>query len=150
MDWTAEKAREAEATLRKWYALAGQGVDGTSPYGPIVDALASDLNTPQAIGELHQLAHAEDIATLRASLQFLGLMGESVPDWVNEGAQVLDTWADRMSAARALAMETKDFSEVDRLKSGLTEAGVEVRMGKEGVELLPAAGFDPSKLEALS
>jgi cysteinyl-tRNA synthetase len=44
-------------------------------------------------------------------------------------------------------METKDFSEVDRLKSDLIEAGVEVRMSKEGVELVPGPGFDPSKLE---
>ena len=47
------------------------------------------------------------------------------------------------------AKAKKDFSEVDRAKAALVAAGVEVRMSKEGVELLPAAGFDASKLEAL-
>ncbi len=149
MDWTAEKAREAEATLRKWYALAEQGVDGGDPYIAIVNALANDLNTHQALGELHRLAHSGDINTLRASLQFLGFMGERVPSWANEGSDQLDGWAEKLGAARALAMETKDFAEVDRLKAGLMSAGVEVRISKAGVELLPSAGFDPAKLEAL-
>ena len=47
-------------------------------------------------------------------------------------------------------MDTKDFSEVDRIKSALIAAGVEVRMSKDGVELVPAAGFDAAKLEGLT
>jgi cysteinyl-tRNA synthetase len=50
---------------------------------------------------------------------------------------------------RDKAMETKDFSELDALKLQLAEAGVEVRMSREGVSLTPAAGFDPAKLEGL-
>ena len=46
-------------------------------------------------------------------------------------------------------MATKDFTAVDAMKSALTAAGVEVRMSKAGVELLPGPGFDPAKLEAL-
>ena len=53
-------------------------------------------------------------------------------------------------ALGAAAMASKDFSEVDRLKSALLEAGVEVRMSKEGVELVPGPNFDPSQLEGLS
>jgi cysteinyl-tRNA synthetase len=33
------------------------------------------------------------------------------------------------------------------LKSAFVAAGLEVRMSKEGVELVPAAGFDASKLD---
>ena len=46
-------------------------------------------------------------------------------------------------------METKDFAEVDRLKSALLAAGVEVRMSKEGVSLSAGTGFDPAALEGL-
>ena len=46
-------------------------------------------------------------------------------------------------------MESKDFSGVDALKQGLIAAGVEVRMSKSGVELVPGPGFDAAKLEAL-
>ena len=47
------------------------------------------------------------------------------------------------------AMQTKDFVAVDELKARLLDAGVEVRMSKEGVELEPGPDFDPSKLEGL-
>ena len=46
-------------------------------------------------------------------------------------------------------MSSKDFSAVDAMKAALTAAGVEVRMSKAGVELLPGPGFDAAKLEAL-
>ena len=55
----------------------------------------------------------------------------------------------RLEALRAAAVASKDFSAVDALKTALTAAGVEVRMSKEGVELLPGPDFDPAKLEAL-
>ena len=55
----------------------------------------------------------------------------------------------KLFEARQAAMQTKDFSEVDRLKAAFIEAGLEVRMSKEGVELVPSAGFDPAKLEGL-
>jgi cysteinyl-tRNA synthetase len=47
------------------------------------------------------------------------------------------------------AKATKDFSAVDTLKSALIAAGVEVRMSKAGVELVPGPDFDPAKLKAL-
>jgi len=46
-------------------------------------------------------------------------------------------------------MQTKNFSEVDEMKGMLKEAGVEVRMSKDHVELVPTVDFDPAKLEAL-
>ena len=53
------------------------------------------------------------------------------------------------SSARETAMQTKEFAQVDRLKSALLAAGVEVRMSKAGVELVPGPDFDPAKLEGL-
>ena len=46
-------------------------------------------------------------------------------------------------------MESKDFSGLDAFKAALTEAGVEIRMSKDGVELQAKPGADLSKLEAL-
>ncbi|VDC30838.1 cysteine--tRNA ligase [Pseudogemmobacter humi] len=147
MDWTAEKARQAEATLRKWRALvagAGQG----SPAPAVVAALADDLNTPGAIAELHELAKAGDGAGLKASAALLGLLEDHMGDWT--GANVdLSPWAGRLADLRAAAMATKDFAPVDALKAALLAAGVEVRMSKAGVELVPGPGFDPAKLDAI-
>ncbi|ETX30703.1 cysteine--tRNA ligase [Roseivivax isoporae] len=147
MDWTAQKRQEAEATLRRWYGLAGAAPDGGDVSEGVVNALADDLNTPAAIAELHRLAHAEDAPTLRATLNFLGFMCPDLPAWAVEPAADLGHWRDRLAAERAAAMQSKDFAGVDRLKAILKEAGVEVRMSKEGVDLLPGPGFDASKLE---
>jgi cysteinyl-tRNA synthetase len=149
MDWTAEKAAQADATLRKWYALTAEAPDGSAPSQTAIDALADDLNTHAFLSECHQLALAGDAATLRATLQLAGLIGDKVPAWATASVADLSAHAQRLAAARETAMQTKDFAQVDRLKSALIAAGVEVRMSKAGVELVPGPDFDPAKLEGL-
>ena len=46
-------------------------------------------------------------------------------------------------------METKDFTEVDRIKAALVAAGVEVQMSKDGVKLTAPPGFDRAQLEGV-
>ncbi len=46
-------------------------------------------------------------------------------------------------------METKDFAEVDRLKAAFVAAGLEVRMSKAGVDLVPGPEFDETMLETV-
>ncbi len=149
MDWTERKREEAERTLRKWYSQAVQGVGRGEPYIGVVNALSDDLNTAEAIAECHQLSLADDVVTLRYTLQFLGLIEDEIPTWAETPVQDLSQYAERLTVLRAKAMENKDFSRVDAMKSALSDAGVEVRMLKEGVELLPGPNFDPAKLEAL-
>jgi cysteinyl-tRNA synthetase len=148
MDWTAKKAAEAEKTLRKWYAQAAD-----APQAPVPDAMLAalfdDLNTPLAITALHQISQSGDAASLRAGLSILGLASVGVPDWAASPDVDLSALEAQLFAVRQTAMETKDFAPVDALKSALTDAGVEVRMSKEGVELIPTANFDPLKLEGL-
>lgn len=144
MDWTAEKAREAEASLRKWRGLVA-GIDpAPSPAPAVIAALADDLNTAGAIAALHELARQGDAAGLLASAQLLGLLGEELGDWAR--GPDLSVLAARMESLRAEAKAQKDFSAVDALKRQLAEAGVEIRMTKDGTELLPGAGFDPARL----
>ncbi|MGR3711839.1 MAG: cysteine--tRNA ligase [Shimia sp.] len=147
MDWTAKKAGEAEATLRKWRTLT-EGVEPAANVpAAIVAAVADDLNTAGAITELHRLASAGEAAELLAGAQILGLLSEALGEWAR-GAD-LGAYEVLLTIARDAAMASKDFSEVDRLKAAFVAACVEVRMSKAGVELLPAAGFDASKLEGL-
>ena len=147
MDWTAEKAAQAAATLRKWRALTRDSAPG-SVAAPVLAALSQDLNTAGALAELHRLAGTGDAAGLLASAQLLGLLLPEMGAWAD--AQVdLTAHAEALAQIRSKAMESKDFSAVDALKSALMAAGVEVRMSKSGVELLPGPGFDASKLPVL-
>ena len=149
MDWTADKAAQADATLRKWYALAAQAPDGTAPSQTAIEALCDDLNTHAVLSECHQLALAGDAAALRGTMQLVGLMQAEGPAWAAAPVVDLSAQSDRLAAARDTAMQTKDFTQVDRLKAALLAAGVEVRMSKAGVELVPGPDFDPARLEGL-
>ncbi|UFM63472.1 cysteine--tRNA ligase [Paracoccus sp. MA] len=145
MDWTAEKAREAEAVLRKWRGLVA-GIDpAPSPAPAVLSALADDLNTAGAIAALHEMAGQGDAPGLLAGARMLGLLTEELAGWIAAGPD-LSPWAGRMTALRAEAKASKDFSAVDALKQRLLSAGVEVRMGPAGVELLPGPDFDAAKL----
>ncbi|WGV17993.1 cysteine--tRNA ligase [Fuscovulum ytuae] len=147
MDWTAEKAAQAEATLRKWRGMV-KGVPAGQPSEAVVAALADDLNTAGAIAELHALAAAGDMAGLKASAGLMGLLEDHMGAWAEAGVD-LSPLAARLADLRSAAMASKDFAPVDAMKAALLAAGVEVRMSKAGVELLPGPGFDAAKLEGL-
>jgi len=147
MDWTAEKAAQAEATLRKWRGMVAGAVAGV-PSAAVVAALADDLNTAGAIAELHALAGAGDAAGLKASAALLGLLEDGMGGWAEAGVD-LAPYAARLAALREAAMTSKDFAPVDAMKAALLAAGAEVRMSKAGVEVLPGPGFDAAKLEGL-
>lgn len=156
MDWTDKKRLEAEATLRNWHALLGDA-EPTGPDLEVVEAVADDLNTAGAIARLHALAKEisanpqkdcfYEKGVFLASAQFLGLLTPELSAWAT--SVDLSDYATKLGALREQAMATKDFAAVDAMKTALTQAGVEVRMSKAGVELSAGAGFDAAKLEGL-
>ncbi|SNX67680.1 cysteinyl-tRNA synthetase [Cereibacter ovatus] len=81
MDWTEEKAEQARDTLRKWRQLTENVEAANMPDPAVVAALANDLNTHGAIGQLHRLAAAGDVAGLKASANLLGLLTDDLADW---------------------------------------------------------------------
>ena len=168
MDWTKEKVAQAKATLWKWHEKTKGVVTFEGPNAEFLAAIKDDLNTPQALTVLHSLADAGRWRELKASANLIGLLEDWSVGWtlpsiigtasgtmeiVGSGTGIVDwglpTFFERLSRLRADAFESKDFAAVDALKSALTLAGVEVRMSKTGVELLPGPDFDPAKLEAL-
>ena len=170
MDWTAEKASVAERSLVRWRKLT-RGVTPKLPSQEVIEFLSDDLNTAGAMNFLSHMAQVlsqklaaegnadstlgtpdELAGEFLASANLIGLLLPEMGSWVNAFAGEygqLSGLADILATLRAEAMTTKDFAPVDALKSALTEAGVEVRMSKAGVELLPGPGFDPAKLESL-
>jgi cysteinyl-tRNA synthetase len=182
MDWTAEKARQAETVLRKIAEFLGEDpfardlTDTRNAKAPqeVVNALANDLNTSSALTLLATYLKNRQEFQLVGTLRLLGFKlsslttalapfsfhagdngfasGYRLTSHGTEGSvygSMLIELGNRLSELRAQALKTKDFSSVDALKSALVSAGVEVRMEKQGVSLVPGVGFDPAKLEAL-
>ena len=129
--------------MRKWYGQVEGTSEGPAPEA-VVQALAGDLNTPQAIVEMHQLAQKSDASALLASLRLLGLVADGVPAWAAASDADLSAYEAAFSTVRAEAMANKDFSKLDAMA-----AGVEVKMRKDGVDLVAGPAFDPDKLEDL-
>lgn len=145
MDWTQKKADAAEATLRKWHAMA---VPGGTVDTNVVNSVADDLNTPAALTHLHALAKAGDGATLAASAQFLGLLNPDATWWQAKSASGDDqAKVDQMLHDRADAKAAKDFAAADAIRDKLIAAGVEILDKPGGVsEAVLTPKFDASKL----
>jgi cysteinyl-tRNA synthetase len=159
MDWTAKKAADAEATLRKWRKLV-DGVEAGKPLEIEIGPLYDDLNTAATIQRLRAAANAIEkgietpegpisVEDFLASANMLGLLLPGMGEWAKVPSFDFSEMENTFQNARIAAMETKDFSEVDRIKVALVAAGVEVRMSKAGVELIAGPGFDAAKLEGL-
>ncbi|WP_120504818.1 cysteine--tRNA ligase [Sulfitobacter mediterraneus] len=148
MDWTEKKRVEAEKTLRKWYEQVGETKDEVVPQS-VVDLLADDLNTHGALTEMHKLSAAGDTDGLRGALTVVGLFDGGVPDWAATQGIDLSAQEARFASVREAAMQSKDFAEVDRIKSALLELGIEVQMSKAGVKLTAPSGFDVARLEGV-
>jgi cysteinyl-tRNA synthetase len=71
MDWTERRRAEAEDELKHWAELASQSSVGMIDER-IEAALSDDLNTPNAIHALRELAASGDGETLTASAALLG------------------------------------------------------------------------------
>jgi cysteinyl-tRNA synthetase len=157
MDWTEKKARDARAVLQNWRALT-QGADPIGVDDEVARLIGDDLNTAGALTRLHAMAKEiasnpqKDCAIQKgvflASAQLLGLLSEDAGDW-GETTVDLSAFAARLTDLRETAMQSKDFAPVDAMKSALLAAGVEVRMSKAGVELVPGPDFDAAKLDQM-
>ncbi|MHA1528687.1 MAG: cysteine--tRNA ligase [Alphaproteobacteria bacterium] len=152
LDWTENRVEEAEKTLRKWRKLIENvGQEGEVHPG-VLNALSDDLNTPKAIAELHQLALANDVNTLRSSAHLLGLLTPELGGW--EAAPEADSQvAERLEALlgeRQSARKNKDFARSDAIRDGLAAAGVMVKDTPQGAQWELSPDFDPAKLEGLA
>ncbi len=145
------------------------------PPQEVVDALANDLNTSLALTHVRRFLKNGEEPQLAASLRLLGFepnllvekfaalqMRSHSNEFVSgvgvdtrgevksDDAEKLLRFQEVLQEEREKALQTKDFSEVDRLKATLLEAGAEVRMSKDGVEVLAGQNFDATKLEGLA
>ena len=160
MDWTTEKAKQAEATLRKWRGLVAGVEPAPSPSALLLETLADDLNTAGAIAVLHALAHQGDAAGLKASAALLGLLEDALSGWeaprhigpAGKAAGSDDALAlriDRLVARRAEAKAAKDFNRADVLRNGLLAAGVIVTDTPQGPKWAFGDIVDATLLETL-
>jgi cysteinyl-tRNA synthetase len=109
---------------------------------PAYKALLDDLNTPQAISELHQLAKqlnkadGADVPVVKAQLLALGdLLGIFQCDanaWFKQGADDDTQWIDDLVEERIQAKSNKDYARADAIRQQLLEQGIVLEDSREG------------------
>jgi cysteinyl-tRNA synthetase len=147
LDWSDDLMRQAQASLDRLYGalLRLKDLPSAQADAPkaFLDALADDLNTPEAIAEMFALATAANIAKkpaeqaeakgrLMAAAKLLGVLQDDPAQWfrVSFGEQAAEI--DALVAARVAARAAKNYAESDRLRDVLAERGVEVMDGPSG------------------
>jgi cysteinyl-tRNA synthetase len=136
INWTQQKLEEAAVTLSTFRQKSFD--DGSSePADEVLDALKDDLNTPQAIAELHKLFDKgqkgqASASVVRSSCRFLGInvaevdLAETILKRIDEAAVAA------LIEQRSVARKAKDFKESDRIRDELAKMGVVLKDSKDG------------------
>jgi cysteinyl-tRNA synthetase len=125
MDWTVAGMNESWKTLERFYGVSEPLADPRLG-AAFLEALSDDLNTPQAIAELH---HGSDLELAGG----LGLLGFSNAQIRIEAKKEVDAVAiaDAIEARNA-ARQAKNFKESDRIRDELLAKGILLKDGPGG------------------
>jgi cysteinyl-tRNA synthetase len=145
LDWSEAALAQAVSTLDGWYRvlrdLGDVAVEGALPVPARVEAaLCDDLNTPQALAELAQLADAarqagsaEAKAALLGGGALLGLLQQDPEAWFRHGEQAVDeARVEALLEERRAARAARDFARADAIRNELTDMGVVIEDGAQG------------------
>ena len=155
MDWTAEKAREAESELYGWALQVTEVEPSDELPEDLVRELRNDLNTHGAITILRRLSKEGKVEELKAGLLFLGFDLKAdkgslkALDRLTKGEESRPL-IEALVTKRAEAKSAKNWTRADEIRDALKVAGVSLTDDPDGgVTFKLEENFDPAKLEAL-
>jgi cysteinyl-tRNA synthetase len=134
INWSLKGLEEAEKALASFFDAASADAEARPAPG-VLEALADDLNTPQAITAMHALKNAAGRKALAGTLAFFGFRPDEFSGWRAARAPALalpPEEIDRRIAARLDARKAKNFAEADRIRDELAALGVVLKDGKDG------------------
>ena len=147
MDWNNSKALAAKNILRKWRRLLKNNFEIVPIPEEAIKILSDDLNTAGVISLLHSYASNGEIGKRKAGANFLGILSQELSGWCTDVD--MSSLEGLFTDLRKRAIESKNFENIDELRSKLTNAGVDVQIGKSNVALVPNESFDLQKVNKI-
>jgi len=147
LDWTVKGLEESRKVLDGWYDIVADDTSADSkPDVNFITALCEDLNTPNALTELHRLGgeirgsasgltQIELKRTLKASAMLVGLLVQTKRQYLEGDPRRIVVDEAKVSSlinARAAARKAKNFAESDRIRDELAAMGVVLKDSKDG------------------
>lgn len=140
LDWTPELEREALGHWTRWRSLAAEATPDRKLHAGFEAALLDDLNTAQAIAEMHRMASAGELGALRKALD---LMGISLADDRPGLAAPIAAHIEALLAQRTHARDKRDFARSDAIRDVLIRAGIILKDGADGTTWEQGPDCDP-------
>ncbi len=153
LNFSAELLEQAEATLGSLYSTLREVQDVPVDMDVVLageafyQALCDDLNTPQAIAEIHALAKQlnkasdDEKALLKAKLlaagDLMGILGQDPEAWMQGGVDEDAIGADEIEALiaeRTQAKLDKNYARADEVREELLARGVVLEDSREGTK----------------
>jgi cysteinyl-tRNA synthetase len=134
INWTVKGLEEAEKALANFFDAASADAEAR-PAPAVLEALADDLNTPQAITEMHALRNAAGRKALAGTLAFFGFRPDAFGEWREARAPAPTLPVEEIArriAARLSARKARNFAEADRIRDELAAIGVVLKDSKDG------------------
>ena len=134
INWTLKGLEEAEKALASFFDAASAEAE-PRPAPAVLGALEDDLNTPQAIAEMHGLRNAAGRKALAGSLAFFGFRSDELAAWRTRRAPapaLPQAEIESRIATRNAARRAKDFAASDRIRDELAAMGIVLKDSKDG------------------
>jgi len=136
LNWTEENLKESKKILDKWYNfisdLETNNPKSENVSNEVLNSLYDDINTPQAIADLHKIFKScknndqDSIDLFLNSAQFIGLMKNNPSDWLNWGkkSSIDEKQLEILINKRDVARAEGKYEDADKIRDEIENMGV--------------------------
>jgi len=136
LNWTEENLKESKKILDKWYNFISdfetKNPKSENVSNEVLNSLYDDINTPQAIADLHKIFKncknndQDSIDLFLNSAQFIGLMSNNPSDWFNWGKEsaIDEKQLEILIKKRDEARVEGKYEDADKIRDEIENMGI--------------------------